>query len=49
MGELGISDEIRTFQGAVKFLDLENFAVIDLSNILEELKNDEIILLHQED
>ena len=46
---IGVSDEIRTFQGAVKFLMLENFAVIDLGDILDELKNDEIVLLSQEE
>lgn len=46
---IGISDEVRTFQGAVKFLNLENFAVIDLGNILEELQNDEVVLLSQEE
>lgn len=46
---IGITDEVRTFQGAVKFLMLENYEITELGDILEELKNDEIILLHQED
>lgn len=45
----GIDKEIRTFQGAVKFLQMKWFQIVDLGDILTPLNNDECISISIEE
>ena len=45
----GISNKIRTFQGAVKMLGLKFVDVIDLGDILSPLNDNKFVSIHVED
>lgn len=45
----GIDKEVRTFQGAVKFLQLKWFEIVDLGDIITPLNNDECISISIEE
>ena len=47
--KIGISDEIRTFQGAVKFLNLIYFEIVDSGDVVKELNNNEMVLISVEE
>ena len=45
----GISDKIRTFQGAIKMLKLKYVDVVDLGDILTPLNNNEFVSIDKEE
>lgn len=47
--KIGISDEIRTFEGAVKFLNLIYVEVVYVGDIVLQLKNNKCVLVSKEE
>ena len=45
----GIDTEVRTFQGAVKFLQMKWFEIVDLGDIITPLNNDECVSISIEE
>lgn len=45
----GIDKEVRTFQGAVKFLQMKWFEIVDLGDIITPLNNDECVSISIEE
>lgn len=45
----GIDTEVRTFQGAVKFLQMKWFEIVDLGDIITPLNNDEWVSILTEE
>lgn len=45
----GIDKEVRTFQGAVKFLQMKWFEIVDLGDIITPLNNNECVSISIEE
>ena len=47
--KIGISDEIRTFEGAVKFLNLIYVELVEMGDVVFELENNKYVLVSKEE